>query len=212
MSFLMNLLAKGELNPSEDIALLKGIDWLYAVVLPLLIMFIFAFYIGLERQNVGKAVGISTHVLVGITSVTVSIMQRIMFRYLELQGKADGSAGQRIIAQIITGVSFIGAGVVLKTDKGVKGLTSAASIWATAGIGIVLGSGYLLVGGLVALFIMMFITIRDLSRGVNPFKPGKERRQIIQKYKLRRRNERHTLEDDGVLDGKNSLKDDTFVD
>lgn len=206
------VLDKVQLEQSVDIALLRGIDWLYAVLLPLLIIFIIAFYLGLERQNMGKEVGVSTHTLVGITSTVLSIVQRIMFNYLDNKGMADGSAGQRIVAQIITGVSFIGAGVVFKTDKGVRGLTSAAYIWAIAGLGIVLGSGYLVIGSAVGLFIMLFITIRDVSRGINPFIPTTKRRKIIKKYKLRRRKERQTLEQDGVFDGEHALEDETIID
>ena len=159
-NLIFNLLEK-QLNPSEDLAILKNFSfktWLFVIIIPVVLIFIISFYIGFERQNVGKAAGVSSHILVGITACAIAIMQRLMFYYLDINGKADGSGGQRVIAQVVAGVSFVGAGVIMKSNKTIKGLTTATTIWTVAMIGLILGSGYLIIGGILGAFVMLFIT------------------------------------------------------
>ncbi len=148
---------------------------LIKILLPLVIVFLIGSFIGLERQNVGKAAGLSAHVLVAMGAAGIAIMQRLMFEYqIDLQlitGVNIDPEGQRVIAQVITGIGFIGAGVIIKDQTNVvKGITTAATLWFMAMIGLILGSGYILVGSILGLFIAGFIAIRDLHRGFNPFK------------------------------------------
>ncbi len=187
---------------TEELKLLKGDDWIFAIILPIAIIFLIAFYVGYERQNVGKAAGISAHILVGLASTALAIMQRLMFIYLQRKGGIDGSGGQRVIAQIVTGVSFIGAGVVMKNDRTIKGITTAATIWTIAALGIILGSGYLILGSIIGIIIVLFMLLRDLLRGVNPFKPTKERIQQIKKYSFTKINNNHilTTDDEDIKD------------
>lgn len=148
--------------------------YLLKIFLPLAITFIIALFVGLERQNVGKAAGISSHILVAMASAAIAIMQRLMFDHqvtLQEAGFAIDPEGQRIIAQVITGIGFIGAGVIIKDQSNViKGITTAATIWATAMVGLILGSGYILTGTTIGVFLVVFIFARDFSRGFNPFK------------------------------------------
>lgn len=157
-----------DLNLSFQEILLK-------VLLPLVITFLVAAFVGLERQNVGKAAGLSSHILVAMGSAGIAIMQRLMFEhqiFLQSTGIAIDPEGQRVIAQVITGIGFVGAGVIIKDQSQVvKGITTAATIWFTAMIGLILGSGYIIVGSLLGLFVILFILIRDISRGFNPLKP-----------------------------------------
>jgi putative Mg2+ transporter-C (MgtC) family protein len=148
---------------------------LVKVVFPLALTFLIAGLIGLERQNVGKAAGISAHLLVAMGSAGVAIMQRLMYEYqiqMVAQGFAIDPQGQRVIAQVVTGIGFVGAGVILKdSEYGIKGITTAATIWTTAMIGLILGSGFFLIGGILGLFLVLFIAVRDLKRGFSPFRP-----------------------------------------
>jgi putative Mg2+ transporter-C (MgtC) family protein len=161
---------------------LSGMEILIKILLPLTITFFIAGFIGLERQNIGKAAGISSHILVAMSAAGIAIMQRLMFEYqLDLlrSGLAVDPEGQRVIAQIITGIGFIGAGVIIKDPTNViKGITTAATIWSTAMMGLILGSGYILVGTALGLFIAGFIAFRDLSRGINPFREYHPREHI----------------------------------
>jgi len=147
---------------------------LLKVLLPLVITFFVAYFVGLERQNVGKAAGLSSHILVAMGSAGIAIMQRLMFenQLLLSQTYSIDPEGQRVIAQVITGIGFVGAGVIIKDQSHVvKGITTAATIWFTAMIGLILGSGYIMIGSILGIFVVLFILIRDISRGFNPLKP-----------------------------------------
>ena len=160
----------------KDLEVFKNFQELgFKILLPLLIVFLISGYIGLERQNVGKAAGVSAHILVAISACGIAILNRLIFDWqleLTLGGINVRPEGQRIIAQVLTGVGFIGAGVILKDhDNIIRGLTTASTIWSVAIIGIILGSGYLFTGTLIGLIIVIFITVRDIHRKINPLVP-----------------------------------------
>ena len=166
--------------------------WVFTIILPLTLCFIISGLIGLERQNVGKAAGFSAHVLVGLSACGLAIMQQLMVINPAV-GTITQPESQRVIAQVISGVGFIGAGVILKDPKGaVRGITTAATIWACASIGILAGSGFLFNAALLGIVIVAFIYIRDLKRGVNPFihipdeenPPIKRKKGEVQPYRL----------------------------
>jgi len=158
--------------------------WFFKIIIPLIIIFVLSAFIGLERQNVGKAAGLSAHILVGLAACGLAIMQRLM-----LDAETDGTA--RVIAQVVTGVGFIGAGVILKDGQTVRGITTAATIWATAGIGIIVGMGFPLMGILIGGIIIVFIYSRDFIRGFNPFvKHPDQEHTAKEKERLKKRNYR----------------------
>ena len=101
--------------------------------------------IGLERELGGKPAGLRTNILICIGSVLYTHLSLAM-----LSGSAgaiaSGTDTTRVAAQIVTGVGFIGAGTILHARGAVVGLTSAATIWVVAAIGVALGSGYYLEG------------------------------------------------------------------
>lgn len=167
----------------ELVGLTSFEDYLFKIIIPLVLTFLFSGFIGLERQNMGKAAGISAHILVAISSASLAIMQRLMMLY-ELSITDNAFQGQRVIAQVITGIGFIGAGVIMKDKFTVKGLTTAATIWTTAMIGLVLGSGYLILGTALGLIVCLFILIRDLNRGINPFKPYRSPHHAVKRYRF----------------------------
>ncbi len=146
--------------------------YLLEVALPLIVTFIFSWLVGLERQNIGKSAGISAHVLVSIAACAIAILQ------VYINDKNDRSDGQRIIAQVVTGLGFLGAGVIIKSNKTVKGLTTAATIWSTAMMGIVIGMGYWALGVSLGVFIVAFMYLRDAFRHINPFKSHREIEEI----------------------------------
>ena len=90
--------------------------------------------IGLEREYHQKPAGLRTNMLIGIGSA--------LFTILSL-GFAPGSAGSadRVAAQIVTGIGFLGAGAILRSNHSVHGLTTAATIWVNAAIGMAVGAG-----------------------------------------------------------------------
>ena len=106
--------------------------------------------IGVERSKHFKEAGVRTHVIVCMGAALAMIVSKYGFVDLTVSG-ADfpGSRGAdpaRIAAQVISGISFLGAGVIFKREGLVRGLTTAAGIWITAAIGLAVGSGMLLIG------------------------------------------------------------------
>ena len=96
-------------------------------------------------------------------------MQRLLYEYEITQLGIQEVQTQRIIAQVLTGIGFIGAGVILKEKGSIRGITTATTIWSSAIIGLILGSGFLVLGVIVGVLIFLFIFLRDLARGFNPF-------------------------------------------
>ncbi len=93
--------------------------------------------IGLQREWSGNAAGMRTHILVCIGSTTITLASVEIG--LGVRGGMRGDPGH-IAAQIVSGIGFLGAGAILREGMTVRGLTTAASVWATAGIGIALGA------------------------------------------------------------------------
>ncbi len=117
--------------------------------------------IGLERELGGKPAGLRTNILICIGSVLYTHLSLAMMRGI---GGAipPGTDTTRVAAQIVTGVGFIGAGTILHARGAVVGLTSAATIWVVAAIGVGLGSGYYLEG--VGTTLVVLAVLAGLGR------------------------------------------------
>jgi len=98
----------------------------------LAVSIITGFVIGVERESRGKDAGISTHILVISGSMT--------FSFISMVFAPDDAT--RIAANIVTGIGFLGAGLILKEGTNVRNLTTAASIWFAGAIGMAIGFGY----------------------------------------------------------------------
>lgn len=107
--------------------------------------------IGYERTNRGKGAGIRTHSIVSLASCLMMLVSKYGFGDMAVLG--DGS---RIAAQVVSGVGFLGAGMIYFNGRhSVKGLTTAAGIWATSGIGLAIGAGMYWMGILTSLLILI---------------------------------------------------------
>ena len=126
----------------ETILVSNELTFIFNVVLSVIV----GFAIGIERESRGKDAGISTHTLV--------IMGSMLFTFLSLQIEPDHSS--RIAAQIVTGIGFLGAGLILKEGTTVRNLTTAASLWFAAAIGMAFGFGFYIVG-IVSAFVAILI-------------------------------------------------------
>lgn len=131
--------------------------------------FIISWLVGFERQNIGKDAGISAHVLVAMAACGIAILQRELF--METDSVREN---QRMISQLLTGMGFIGAGVIMKSGSHIRGLTTAATLWICSIIGIIIGTGYWQFGLIMGGFTVIFIYVRDFCRKVNPFKKHHE--------------------------------------
>ena len=114
--------------------------------------------IGLERELSGKAAGLRTNLLICLGASVFTIMSREM---------ATGSEGSltRIAAQIVTGVGFLGAGAIIQDRRGVHGLTTAATIWLVASIGMACGAQFYVMAIFASLIaIVALIGLGKLSK------------------------------------------------
>lgn len=113
-------------------------------------------FTGLERERSRQFAGFRTHILVAIGACVSSIMSVGLFEEYYNYTNMDPA---RLSAQVLSGVGFLGAGAILKTANGTKGLTTAAGIWATASIGIAVGYGYYELSICAWLFVMITLYI-----------------------------------------------------
>ncbi len=107
--------------------------------------------IGYERSKRLKEAGIRTHIIVCCAAALTMIVSKYGFGDLLTPDGASlygtkGTDPARLAAQIISGVSFLGAGIIFRNGNTIKGLTTAAGIWATAGIGLAIGAGMYVIG------------------------------------------------------------------
>ena len=116
--------------------------------------------IGTEREYTNRPAGMRTHILVALGSCAVMITGELIFVQYSAMGAAPDPA--RLGAQVITGVGFLGAGTILREGSNVKGLTTAASLWAVACLGLAAGAGYYMVALLGMVFIFITLTIFEV--------------------------------------------------
>lgn len=114
--------------------------------------------IGYERTKRLKEAGVRTHIIVCCAAALTMLISKYGFADLttpsgELLYGTHGTDPARLAAQIISGVSFLGAGMIFRNGNSVRGLTTAAGIWATAGIGLAIGAGMYVIGLASTLFI-----------------------------------------------------------
>ncbi|MGK2945342.1 MAG: MgtC/SapB family protein [Desulfuromonadales bacterium] len=113
--------------------------------------------IGIERESHGRPAGLRTNLLVSVGScVMVIISETFHLKYamfgVDSALRLDPS---RVAAQIVTGIGFIGAGVILKEGASVRGLTTAASLWTVAGLGMAFGMGFYSLGTIATLLVLV---------------------------------------------------------
>lgn len=120
----------------------------------LLLITVVAGAIGFERERHGRAAGFRTHILVGLGSCLMMMTGLYLMEALAGRVELDPA---RIGAQVVSGIGFLGAGTILRSRASVRGLTTAASLWAVAGIGLAIGAGFLWGGvfsGLIVLVVL----------------------------------------------------------
>ena len=114
--------------------------------------------IGFERTRRFKEAGIRTHIIVCVAAAMAMIVSKYGFADLGADGGMFGTHGTdpaRIAAQVVSGISFLGAGVIFRHGGTVTGLTTAAGVWATAGIGLAVGAGMYWLGVFVAVLVAL---------------------------------------------------------
>ncbi|MGD0335976.1 MAG: MgtC/SapB family protein [Candidatus Omnitrophota bacterium] len=110
------------------------------IILRLALTMVLSGLIGLERQMHRRFAGLRTHILVSLGSCLIMLTSLYVFDIYKNVASLDPA---RIAAGVITGIGFLGAGTIIRDRGGVKGLTTAASLWVVAGIGLAVGCGFL---------------------------------------------------------------------
>ena len=139
------------------------------IMVKILLALILGLIVGFERWYKGKAAGIRTYALVSMGSA--------LFTVLSVHGfvQSFGTDPSRIAAQVVVGVGFIGAGLIFFRDGGVRGLTTAAGIWASSAIGMAVGVGFYSVAiYTVFLTLLILAGIRFIEK-IMPRPPEKDR-------------------------------------
>ena len=145
-----------------------AVNYTIDAVIKMVLAVVFSGVIGFEREHSHRPAGFRTHILVAVGSTLVMMTSKFVF--LEYQGMVTVDP-TRLGAQVISGIGFLGAGTILREGFSVKGLTTAASLWAVSCIGLAVGAGYY-IGALVTTLVI-YITLNTLKRFVAKGNPSR---------------------------------------
>jgi len=122
----------------------------------LVVSMILGALVGLERQMDAVPAGFRTHMLICLGATLFTVVS------FEFAGATDPS---RIAAGIVTGIGFLGAGAIFKSETGVKGLTTAADLWVITAIGMAVGMGYYLAAIATTILVVVILILKKVSKG-----------------------------------------------
>lgn len=141
---------------------------LFLVLIALILTMVLCGLIGIEREKKGRSAGLRTHLLVGVGSCVIMIISIYGFPAMYAE-KRDVA---RLVAQVITGVGFLGAGAIMHSNSGIKGLTTAGTIWIVMAIGIACGSfNFILAGAATIIVMIILVSIRKFEVKISGKKP-----------------------------------------
>ena len=112
----------------------------FQMVIRLLLTLVLSGLVGFERQVHRRDAGLRTHILVALGSCLIMLTSLYVFDIYKDTVSLDPA---RIAAGVITGIGFLGAGTIIREPEGVRGLTTAASLWVVSGIGLAVGCGFI---------------------------------------------------------------------
>lgn len=124
------------------------------IVLRLLVSFLIGGLIGIERERQQRPAGLRTHILVSLASC--------LFAMLSIYAAGDSHDPARIAAQVVTGIGFLGAGTIMRYGSSVRGLTTAASLWMAAALGLAAGFGWYVAAALAAALAFVALVLMKL--------------------------------------------------
>lgn len=140
--------------PTIELELYGPINIYVGLGVEIITAFILGGAIGIDRQKKLKPAGIKTNMLICIGATLYTAISLI------LQKSHSGTADpNRVAAQIVSGIGFLGAGAIMKGGVGIIGLTTAATIWVVAAIGVTIGSGYPIIASIFTITILVILKI-----------------------------------------------------
>ena len=121
--------------------------------------------IGLERERLERGAGLRTHALVATASALIMLVSSYGFAGVVTADHTVVLDPSRIAAQVVSGIGFLGAGTILLRRNAIRGLTTAASVWAVAGIGLAAGAGlYFPAAATTVILLIILIALRPVER------------------------------------------------
>lgn len=129
------------------------------VVVRLLLATLLSGLVGLEREVSGRAAGFRTHILVCVGSTLIMLTGIYLLDAMKGLALVDPA---RMAGQVVSGIGFLGAGTIIQFRDSVRGLTTAASLWTAAGIGLAIGAGFY--SGALAATAIVLVVLLILSR------------------------------------------------
>ena len=148
------------------------------IVINLMLALFLSGLIGFEREQHDRPAGLRTHVLVG-TGATIIMMISLAMHNINVENDAG-----RIAAQVVSGVGFLGAGTIIKEGFSVKGLTTAASLWATAAIGLAIGGNFYFLAVLTTLCVIVSLYLLNSIE----FNKNSKKNESL-KFRLKNKND-----------------------
>lgn len=133
------------------------------IMLRLILSVFLSGLIGLERQLHRRAAGLRTHILVCLGSCLIMLTSLYVFDIYNNKVSLDPA---RIAAGVITGIGFLGAGAIMRDREGIRGLTTAASLWVVAGIGLAIGCGFFIGGIFTTVLVLVVLFFLGYAEGM----------------------------------------------
>jgi putative Mg2+ transporter-C (MgtC) family protein len=124
------------------------------LILRILLAAIMGAAIGAQREWIGKSAGLRTLAIISLGAALFAIISDYGF---------TGGNPSMIAAGIVTGIGFLGAGAILHHESGIEGLTTAATIWVAAGIGLAAGAGFYLISVIVTVIVLIILFIPHIT-------------------------------------------------
>lgn len=148
------------------------------IIFRLILAAVLGALLGTEREINNRPAGLRTHALVSLGSALIMLVSIDGFSKLQLASIYQSSDPARLAAQVISGIGFLGAGTIIHNQRSIAGLTTAACLWVSAGIGLAVGVGYY-TGAVVASFLslIVLIALRHMEIMVTP--PKERNMEII---------------------------------
>ncbi|HAT83752.1 MAG TPA: methyltransferase [Clostridiales bacterium] len=143
------------------------VDWnkdVWHFIVRMIVSIVCGFAIGLERKSRSKEAGIRTHAIVCLASCLFMILSKYLTAPLfsDIAGNVFDGDATRIAAQVVTGIGFLGAGIIMYRRDVMHGLTTAAGVWATSAIGMAVGGGFIVTGVCATVIILLLQLIFHL--------------------------------------------------
>jgi len=166
---------------------------LEVILLRLGAVFMLSGLVGIERQADNQAAGLRTHVLIGLGATLLMMLSM----YIPMHLQAGDPA--RIAAQVVSGIGFLGAGAILRLGATVRGLTTAASVWAVAAVGLAVGAGMYVPAVVTTALILLALRVLDrFERRYIPKRVLKNLHVYVQGGEVRSSDFETVLEEYGI--------------